>query len=87
MSFINLFNPSFLMFLGILVLVSVLLVVYIESKLREQNHKMTAMVNLISSLAGEINILKFDVQNNNYGGSSQHQPFPKFSNLINGFII
>ena len=76
MSFINLFNPSFLMFLGILVLVSVLLVVYIESKIREQNHKMSAMVGLISSLATEINSIKLNVQN---GGNNSH---PAFSNLI-----
>ena len=64
------------MFLGILVLVSVLLVVYIESKIREQNHKMSAMVGLISSLATEINSIKLNVQN---GGNNSH---PAFSNLI-----
>ena len=70
MSFINLFNASFLMFLGILVLVSVLLVVYIESKMREQNHKMSTMVGLISSLAEEMNGIKFTMQNNKNGGSN-----------------
>ena len=79
MSFINLFNPSFLMFLGILVLVAVLLVVYIESKIREQNHKMSAMVGLISSLAGELNVIKLNVQNNKQGGKNS---YPAFSPLI-----
>jgi hypothetical protein len=41
-SITDLFNPTFLMFLGILVLVAALLVVYLESKMREQNHKISS---------------------------------------------
>ena len=54
-SLIDLFNPSFLMFLGILVLVVALLVVYFESKFRDQNHKISSMLSLVSSLAEEVN--------------------------------
>ena len=54
-----LFNPTFLMFLGLLVLVVALLVVYFESKMREQNHKITSMLSLVSSLAEELNGVKF----------------------------
>lgn len=60
-SLADLFNPSFLMFLGILVLVAALLVVYFESKLREQNHKITSMFSLVSSLAEEVNGIKFNL--------------------------
>jgi hypothetical protein len=55
----DLFNPSFLIFLGILVLVAALLVVYMESKNREQNHKISSMFSLVSSLAEEVNGLKY----------------------------
>jgi hypothetical protein len=58
-SLTDLFNPTFLMFLGILVLVAALLVVYFESKMREQNHKITSMLSLVSSLAEELNGVKF----------------------------
>ena len=58
-SLTDLFNPTFLMFLGILALVVALLVVYFESKMREQNHKITSMLSLVSSLAEELNEVKF----------------------------
>jgi len=58
-SLTDLFNPTFLMFLGILALVVALLVVYFESKMREQNHKITSMLSLVSSLAEELNGVKF----------------------------
>ena len=54
----DLFNPTFLMFLGILVLVIALLVVYFESKMREQNHKIASMLSLVSTLAEDMNGLK-----------------------------
>ena len=58
-SLTDLFNPSFLMFLGILVLVVALLVVYFESKMREQNHKIASMLSLVSTLAEDINGIKY----------------------------
>jgi hypothetical protein len=57
-SLIDLFNPSFFMFLGILVLVVALLVVYFESKMREQNHKISSMLSLVSTLAEDLNGVK-----------------------------
>jgi hypothetical protein len=54
-SLTDLFNPTFLMFLGILVLVVALLVVYFETKFRDQNHKISSMLSLVSSLAEEVN--------------------------------
>jgi hypothetical protein len=44
--------------LGIFVLTIALLVVYIESKSREQNHKIGSMLSLVSSLAEELNSIK-----------------------------
>lgn len=57
----DLFNPTFLMFLGILVLVVALLVVYFESKMREQNHKIASMLSLVSTLADDINGVKMGI--------------------------
>jgi hypothetical protein len=57
-SLVDIFNPSFFLFLGILVLVAALLVVYFESKMREQNHKMTSMLTLITCMADEMNAIK-----------------------------
>jgi hypothetical protein len=54
-SLTDLFNPTFFMFLGILVLVVALLVVYFETKFRDQNHKIASMLSLVSSLAEEVN--------------------------------
>jgi hypothetical protein len=60
-SFIDIFNPSFFIFLGILVLVSALIVVYFESKMREQNHKIASMLQLVSCVADEMTTIKNDI--------------------------
>ena len=57
-SLADLFNPTFMMFLGILVLVVALLVVYFESKIREQNHKIASMLSLVSTLADDLTGVK-----------------------------
>ena len=54
----DLFNPTFFMFLGILLLVVAALVVYFESKAREQNHKISSMLSLVSTLAEDMNGVK-----------------------------
>jgi hypothetical protein len=74
-SLTDLFNPTFLMFLGILVLVVALLVVYFESKMREQNHKITSMLSLVSSLAEELNGVKFGLNHLSMRGGV---PFTQF---------
>ena len=71
-SLTDLFNPTFLMFLGILVLVVSILVVYFESKMREQNHKIASMLSLITCIAEEINDIKSQPR---VGGSYPNQPF------------
>ena len=77
-SLVDIFNPSFFMFLGILVLVAALLVVYFESKMREQNHKMASMLSLITCIAEEMNDIKSQPR---VGGSYPNQPFNPNSNL------
>lgn len=58
MSFSNIFNTSFLILLGIIILSVSLLFIYNETKIREQNHKMNSMLSLVSSLAEETNNMK-----------------------------
>jgi hypothetical protein len=68
MSLIDLFNPSFLAFLGILVLVAALLVVYFESKMREQNHKIASMFSIVSTLAEDLNSVKLGINQLAFNG-------------------
>jgi hypothetical protein len=75
----DIFNPSLLIFLGILVLVAALLVVYFETKYREQNHKINSMFSLVSSLADEVNNLKFSLAHLNSlstNGGSNYESKP-----------
>jgi hypothetical protein len=68
----DLFNPTFFMFLGILLLVVALLVVYFESKMRDQNHKIASMLSLVSTLAEDMNGVKFGLNHlarNTMGGA------------------
>jgi hypothetical protein len=73
-SLADLFNPTFLMFLGILVLVVALLVVYFESKMREQNHKIASMLSLVSTLAEDMNGIKMGVNHLAIIGGNSFQP-------------
>ena len=60
------------MFLGILLLVVALLVVYFESKMRDQNHKIASMLSLVSTLAEDMNGVKFGLNHlarNTMGGA------------------
>lgn len=80
-SLADLFNPSFFIILGIVALLIALVVVYFESKMREQNHKIASMLSLVSTLAEDmtgvkvgLNHLAFTAAN---GGSiPQNTPFP-----------
>jgi hypothetical protein len=77
MALTDLFNPSFFMFLGILVLAVALLVVYFESKFREQNHKIASMLSLVSSLAEEVNGTKMIIHQLT-ANPQMHQQAPFF---------
>ena len=76
MALTDLFNQTFFMFLGILVLVVALLVVYFESKFRDQNHKISSMLSLVSSLAEEVNGTKMIIHQLTMNPQmQQHIPF------------
>ena len=80
-SLTDLFNPTFLMFLGILVLVVALLVVYFETKFREQNHKISSMLSLVSALAEEVNGSKMIIHQLTMNRQPQSQQFFQQPNL------
>lgn len=84
-SLADLFNPTFLMFLGILVLVVALLVVYFESKIRDQNHKIASMLSLVSTLAEDMNGVKMGLNHLAIRGGQMFQPpiVPSEDNLGN----
>lgn len=73
-SLTDLFNPTVLIFLGILMLAVALLVVYFESRMREQNHKIASMLSLVSSLAEELNGVKFGLNHLSMRGGVMFQP-------------
>jgi len=54
MALADIFNPTFFLILGIVMLLLGLLVIYFETKLRDQNHKISSMVSLVSAMAEEI---------------------------------
>ena len=75
------------MYLGIMVLAIAILVVYFESKLREQNHKIASMFSIVSTLAEDNNQLKFAVGHiASGGGVSQENTRPVSINEDNILI-
>jgi len=57
-SLADLFNPTFFIILGIVTLFVALTIVYFESKMREQNHKIASMLSLVSTLAEDVTSVK-----------------------------
>ena len=78
-SFIDIFNPSFFMFLGIVVLVAALLIVYFESKMREQNHKISSMFSLVTAITDELNSVKMIALSGGGGGIRPNYIVPEES--------
>jgi hypothetical protein len=74
-SLTEIFNPTFFLFLGMLLLATSLLTLYYESKFREQNHRLSSMLSIISSLAEEVNGIKFGLNQVAFAGGSL--PFQK----------
>ena len=68
-TFPTIFNTTFFVFLGIIVIAIGLLIIYFENKMREQNHKISSMLSLVSSLADEQNVIKFHLNHVNMVGS------------------
>jgi len=85
-SLADLFSPTFLVFLGILVLVVALLVVYFENKMREQNHRIASMLSLVSTLAEDVNGVKFGLNHlavNYIGGGQPLAQNTETNNFLN----
>lgn len=81
----DIFNSTFFILLGILVLVVALIVVYFESKSREQNHKISSMLSLVSTLAEDMNGVKMGMHHLSLnavgGGNFQPPPQPVYNHL------
>lgn len=81
----DIFNSTFFILLGILVLVVALVVVYFESKSREQNHKISSMLSLVSTLAEDMNGVKMGMHHLSLnavgGGIFQPPPQPVYNHL------
>jgi hypothetical protein len=76
----SLFNSSSLLFLGVLILVCALLFVYFENKAREQNHKISSMLSLVSSLTEEVHSIRRHIMQ---GGSVIKQNTVHYENNTN----
>ena len=82
----DIFTPSFFIILGIVVMLIAVLVIYIENKAREQNHKIASMLSLVSSLAEELNGMRFHLMtggmdpNINIENNTNSSVFPNYSN-------
>jgi len=88
-SLTEIFNPTFFIFLGILVLVVALLVIYFESKIRDQNHKIASMLSLVSTLAEDINGVKLGLNHLamvSAGGSIPHFQQPLEQKNMTPFV-
>lgn len=73
MTFLNeLFNVNFLIILGIIAIAVSFLIIYFENKLKEQNHKISSMLSLVSTIAEDLNGVKMNISNiaiTNAGGA------------------
>lgn len=65
---LSLFNSTSLLFLGVLVLCCAMLFAYFESKAREQNHKISSMLSLVSSLTEEVHSIRRHIQSGGISG-------------------
>lgn len=78
-SLTDLFNPSFFIILGIVVLFIALTVVYFESKMREQNHKIASMLSLVSTMAEDMVNIKMAIGSQGeigLAGGNFNEPIP-----------
>ncbi len=72
----DIFTPSFAFSLAICLLLTGLIAVYFTQKIAEQNHKMTSMLELVSTLANEVNMMRGHIfsQPQMVGGGLQQFP-------------
>jgi hypothetical protein len=65
----NIFSIPLLIYLGITLLIIGFVSVFFMQRLNEQNHKLVSMLTLVSTMAEEINAMRFHFANANVGGS------------------
>jgi hypothetical protein len=80
----NIFSIPLLIYLGITLLIIGFVSVFFMQRLNEQNHKLVSMLTLVSTMAEEINAMRFHFTNTNVGGGSsssfdQNQNVSSFS--------
>jgi hypothetical protein len=80
---LSLFNSTSLVFLGVLVLVSALLFIYFENKAKEQNHKISSMLSLVSSLTEEVHSIRRHIQSTTQTGGMIKQNNQYYENVVN----
>ena len=82
-------TPTFLVTIGTIFLCLALLVVYFESKSREQNHKINSMLSLVSTLADELNNYKIGLNNLTMmvGGGRPMNPNKNYNDKSSGKLI
>jgi hypothetical protein len=73
MAISDIFNYGNLTILGIVIICFGLIIMYFESKFRDQNHKISSMVSLVSSMAEELNMVRGRLQNIVMGGAHPQQ--------------
>jgi hypothetical protein len=66
----NIFSIPLLIYLGITLLIIGFVSVFFMQRLNEQNHKLVSMLTLVSTMAEEINAMRFHFTNTNVGGGS-----------------
>jgi hypothetical protein len=75
MALTDIFTTPFLISLGITLVLIGLLGMYLTQKLQEQNHKITSMFGLVTSMAEEMNFIR-----NRFQGGASVGPTPNVSN-------
>jgi hypothetical protein len=84
---LSLFNSTSLLFLGVLVLCCALLFAYFESKAREQNHKISSMLSLVSSLTEEVHSIRRHIQSTQQTGGVVKQNSIHYENVVDDDLV
>jgi hypothetical protein len=85
MALSDILTVPFLISLGITLLLVGIVGFFFAQRLQEQNHKITSMFGLVTTMAEEMNFIRGRMQMMSYQGGapqgSQHQPAQNFGNL------
>lgn len=81
MAIVDILSSSFLISLGITILLIGLIGMYFSQKIQEQDHKITSMIGVVSTMADEVHFLRNSIQQMN--PSSSQMPIINNSNNSN----